>query len=128
MIAKHKQCLTEPRTRFSVTAIERDCPARQCLHRAPGIGKAGRLEDGRRMHVSRGETPIPSRKGRVEVDRLLKEFLRERVVAGGGFAHMPQPALIGGPSVEIAGRLAHGALLLGLAMAGAIAIVTASVM
>src|SRR5215469_7805850 len=73
---RSQSCARRDRTRFRVATIERDCPACQCLHRAPGIRKAAHLKDRGSVHVSRGETPISSRKGGIKVDRLLEEFLR----------------------------------------------------
>jgi len=47
-----------------------------------------------------------AREGGVEIDGLLKELLCEVVVICGEFGQMPEAALIGGPSVEAAWRLA----------------------
>ena len=67
-----------------------------------------------RMPLSGSEALVASGKARIEINGLLKKFLRERVVISVGFSEMPQPTLVGSPGVEAAGRLAHRALLLGL--------------
>ncbi len=66
------------------------------------------------MTASGGKATIAPGKVRIEIDRLLKEFLREGVVFASSFAEMPQAALVGAPGVEAPRRLAHGAMLLGI--------------
>ena len=70
---------------------------------------------------------MAAREARIEVDGLLKEALCESVVARGALAEMSQAALVGGPGVEAPGDLRIARCRSASAIAGAIAIVTASV-
>ena len=56
-----------------------------------------------------GEPPVAAGKGRIELDCVRKELLRESGVVRTEHAQMPQTALIGGPGIQGSGRLAYGA-------------------
>src|SRR5215472_4840761 len=107
------KCVTEPAMRLRIGAVERDSPTRVCLSRTHCFGEIAALEVSRAAQ-NHSETLVAPRKVRVEIDGPLKEFLRERMLLGAPSAHMPQTALVGRPCVEAVGRLAQGALLLGV--------------
>jgi hypothetical protein len=102
------------RVRASIGRVERHRAARQRLRRsksfrrrARAVDRAGIVDRQRHSLVAAGEI-------RVEFGRLLKEAFGQRIVLGAGAAHMPQPALVGRPGVEVVWRLAHRPLQLGL--------------
>ena len=99
---------------FRVRGIEIACTVDQALGRDLNLHEAALFELPGGNQLSPRKPAVGSRKIRREIDRLLKEFLRETIVGGGCFSQMPQPSLIGGPSVEVLRRSAHRALLLGL--------------
>src|ERR1700745_172786 len=108
MIAPVQQHLSEKCAVFVTGTIEPHRSSRQGLGRTLHFRQTALLEATHRgLELGIAQPPVPSGKGRVEVDRLPKELLSERVVLAGKFAQMPQPALVGGPGVEASRRLAQ---------------------
>src|SRR5262245_6375607 len=66
------------------------------------------------LKLSGGEAAVPTGEPRIKINRSLKECLGEFGVVCRKPAQMPQPALVGAPGIEAAGRAANRALPLGI--------------
>ena len=83
IIALSIERISEARSPLRIGTIERDRPARQCLGRTQRFLETSPLIVSR-LALSPGETLVAPGKARIEVDSLLKKFLRESVVLRGG--------------------------------------------
>src|SRR5271165_718729 len=63
---------------------------------------------------NQGAAAVASSEIGVDVHGSLKQLLREAIILGGLFAHMPQAALVSSPRVEAFWRLAQGAMQLSI--------------
>src|SRR5437016_4477134 len=107
MVARNEQRYTKPSMCLCVAIVECDRSTHQCLDRVLRLDQIAGWKSMGCVVISHAEAPVTARKGRIEVDRLLKEPLCVRVVGRRELTEMPQAALVSGPGVEASGRLAQ---------------------
>src|SRR5271165_5838186 len=91
LVAAQPQQIAEDCVGLRIGIVERNRPTGQSLDRALCRRQAAYLKLSGRLGLSDGEALAAPGEGWVEINRLLKESLRERVVIRAVFAQVPQP-------------------------------------